>query len=258
MVVPFLFLAERLFPVQKVSAGHYRFGLSFFAVNAVVLGVIAPTINFWTASAVQALGFGIIDLRLVGFGGFSGSLIALFIATFVLDFFYYWFHRALHKSQILWQMHLLHHSDENMNMLTAQRGHIFETLIAPFFITLPMAVLFNLPAFEIAILALIPQAYQFIVHANVRLGFGRLWWMLISPDYHRIHHSIENRHHDKNFANWFPVWDILFGTLYHPEKNERPETGVENVEVNGLWAAYVLPIKGWWRARPRAPRVSGR
>jgi sterol desaturase/sphingolipid hydroxylase (fatty acid hydroxylase superfamily) len=252
-VAPFLFVAERFCAARAVAPEHYRFGMLFFAANAVLLGVLAPTINYWTAVGVQALGYGLIDLSALGVGGLAGSLIAVLVSTFVLDFFYYWFHRALHRSEVLWQMHLLHHSDENMNVMTAQRGHIFEGLMAPFFITFPMAVLFKMPAIEIAILSLLPQAYHFVSHANVRLNYGPFWWLIISPDYHRVHHSIEPRHRDKNFTNWFPIWDILFGTLYRPGKNERPETGVEGTRVETLWQAYILPIRGW-RAMARAAR----
>lgn len=257
LVVPFLFAAERFWSARKVSAWHYRFGMLFFAVNAVVLGIFAPTINYWTAYGVQRLGFGLIDLSAFGFKGITGSLLALLVSTFILDFFYYWFHRALHSSEFLWQTHLLHHTDENMNVFTAQRGHILEGLIAPLFITFPMAVLFKVPAVEIAILSLLPQAYHFVSHANIRLGYGPLWWLIISPDYHRIHHSIEPRHRDKNFTNWFPIWDILFGTLYHPAKDERPITGVTGTRVENLWQAYMLPFRGWRQMlRSAATRIS--
>lgn len=245
LVIPFLYIAERFWSARRVSKWHYRFGLLFFAVNAIVLGILAPTINYWTARGVQALGYGVIDLSSLGFSGLGGALLALFASTFVLDFFYYWFHRGLHANRFLWQTHLLHHSDENMNMLTAQRGHVFEGLLAPFFITFPMAILFKLPAVEIALLSLLPQAYHFVSHANIRLSYGPFWWLIISPDYHRIHHSIEPQHLDKNFTNWFPIWDILFGTLYRPRCDERPATGVEGVQIKGLWHAYVLPIYGW-------------
>ncbi len=265
LIVPVLFMAERFWSARRVSADHYCFGLSFFAVNSVVLGILAPTINYWTAIGVQAFGYGLIDLRSFGLNGLTGSFVALFVSTFVLDFFYYWFHRVLHSNRILWQTHLLHHSDENMNMLTAQRGHIFEGLMAPFFITFPMAVLFQLPAIEIAILALLPQAYHFVSHANIRLSYGPLWWLIISPDYHRIHHSIEPKHRDKNFTNWFPIWDILFGTLYRPKPCERPVTGVNGTSVKSLWQAYKLPVCGWRRMLksvdlrvPRPATQSGR
>lgn len=245
VMVPPMFLVEWLLRAHRESWRHYRFGIAFFVANAFVLGIVAPTINYFTARGIQAFGFGLIDLGSLGLGGVGGSALAVLVSTFILDFFYYWFHRAFHGSRILWQMHLLHHSDENMNMLTAQRGHIFEGLFAPIFITIPMAALFRLPAVEIAVLSLVPQMYQFLAHANIRLGYGPLWWLIISPDYHRIHHSIEREHMDRNFTNWFPIWDILFGTVYVPKKGERPKTGVAGVEVKTLAEAYFLPLRGW-------------
>lgn len=251
LVVPIILLAERVYFARRVSWHHYRFAFKFFIVNGTLLGILAPTISYLTATGLQSFEVGLVDLSAFGFGGIAGSLLALVIVTFVTDFFYYWFHRTLHKSRVLWQMHLLHHSDENMNVMTAQRGHIFETLISPLFITLPMTVLFQLPALEIAILSLIPQAYHFLSHANIRLNYGRFWWLIISPDYHRIHHSIEIRHRDRNFANWFPVWDILFGTALRPVEGERPETGVSNLQVKSLLDAYLLPVRGWMGMRQK-------
>lgn len=245
MVVPFVILAERLVAVRKVSGRHYRFGVLYFLVNATLLGLLGPAISFATASGIRFLGEGLIDLSRLGFPGIAGSLLALLVSTFVLDFFYYWFHRTMHL-RAFWPMHELHHSDENMNALTAQRGHIFETLVSPLFLTFPMAILFKLPPLDIAILSLIPQAYHFLSHANIRLNYGPLWWLVISPDYHRIHHSIEPRHRDRNFANWFPIWDIAFGTFWRPD-GTRPETGVAGVEVSTLADAYLLPFKGWRR-----------
>lgn len=256
MVVPLVIVAERLVSVRRVSGRHYRFGALYFVVNASLLGLLAPAITYTTASGVRLCGDGLIDLSALGFSGLGGSLLALLVTTFVLDFFYYWFHRTMH-SRLLWPMHELHHSDENMNALTAQRGHILETLVSPVFLTFPMAILFRLPALDIAILSLIPQAYHFLSHANIRLSYGPLWWLLISPDYHRIHHSIEPRHRDKNYANWFPIWDIMFGTVWLPD-GARPNTGVQGVEVSTLAQAYLLPFRGWSRmvrGRVRKPRA---
>jgi len=59
------------------------------------------------------------------------------------------------------------------------------------------------------------------------MSFGLLWWMLSSPQYHRIHHSLEPQHINKNFAVWFPVWDILVGTAYRPRRGEYPATGLQ-------------------------------
>ena len=191
LIAPVVIFFEFRRPASFTPLRHYLFGIRFWLANLAVLAIIAPTLNTTVALGIQRVGLGLIDLRAAGLGGLGGSLVALLVSTFILDFFYYWFHRVLHANRWLWQTHLLHHSDEHMNALTAQRGHFTEGLIAPFLTTLPMAVLFDLPAVSIGVLSVIPYAYQFIAHANIRLGYGRFWWVLISPDYHRIHHSIE-------------------------------------------------------------------
>lgn len=251
LVVPALLGLELLRPARKSPASHYLFGFSYWMTNLLLLAVISPMLNTAVATGVQAIGFGLIDLRGYGLPGLWGALLALLISTFVVDFFYYWFHRALHHNRYLWQTHLLHHSDEHMNVMTAQRGHFTEFLLSPLFIALPMAVLFDLPPVTIGVLALLPYAYQFFAHANLNVGFGPFWWLLISPNYHRIHHSIERRHHNKNFTNWFPVWDILFGTLYLPEKGECPATGVDGIQIRTLPEAFLHPFVNWRRMLSR-------
>ena len=62
----------------------------------------------------------------------------------------------------------------------------------------------------------------------------------------RIHHSIEPEHRDKNFAVWFPIYDVLFGTAHRPKPGEFPETGVAGVEVATLSDAFMLPFDRWW------------
>ena len=257
IVVPVVLALELRWPARSQPLRHYVFGFGYWFANMFVLAAIAPLLNTAVALGVQHVGLGLIDLRALGLGGLGGSLVALMVSTFIIDFFYYWFHRALHANAYLWQTHLLHHSDEHMNVMTAQRGHIAEGMLAPLFITLPMAVLFKLPAITIGVLSLVPYMYLFVAHANIKLGFGPLWWVLISPNYHRIHHSIEARHWDKNFANWFPVWDVIFGTLYRPAKDEYPATGVDGVAVKSLGEAFAQPFVGWFRLASRRPTSAG-
>lgn len=261
-VAPLVILGEKLLPTRPVPGSAYRFNFAYWALNLLVVGITAPLIGIATAAIVRSVGVGLIDLSSLGFAGFGGAILATLVATFITDFFYYWFHRSLHVSRWLWQIHLLHHSDEHMNAMTAQRGHFLETVLSPAFIAIPMAILFKLPPIEIGLLSVVPYGYLFFVHANIRVGFGPLWWLVISPDYHRIHHSIEPQHRDRNFTNWFPIWDIVFGTLWRPRPGERPATGVDGVHVKTLGEAFLLPLTGWRRmiarrSRP-APAAAGR
>jgi sterol desaturase/sphingolipid hydroxylase (fatty acid hydroxylase superfamily) len=240
-------LAEWLIPAYEIPSRHYGLNFCYAFVNSVAIVAVTPFISVGTARIIQSVGLGLIDLRALGFDGVTGGLIALGVGTFVLDFFQYWEHRAFHSSKILWQQHLLHHSDEYMNFTTSARHHPIEILLAPIFVTIPMAVLFQLPPVNIAALSLIPIAWDYFSHSNIRLGFGPLWWVLVSPDYHRIHHSLEPNHIDRNYAMWFPIWDIVFGTTIVPRQGEYPKTGVAGVSVQTIGQAYLQPLIGWRR-----------
>jgi sterol desaturase/sphingolipid hydroxylase (fatty acid hydroxylase superfamily) len=240
-------LLEWLVPARNISSRHYGFNLCYAVVNGVAIAAATPFISAGTARAFQSVDLGLIDLRVLGFNGIAGGLIALVVGTLVLDFFQYWGHRAFHGSKILWQQHLLHHSDEYMNFMTAARHHPIEIILVPVFVTIPMGILFKLPPINIAELSLIPYAWDCFAHSNVRLGFGPLWWLLVSPNYHRVHHSLEPHHIDRNFAMWFPIWDIIFGTAVAPRSDECPGTGVAGVSVETIGQAYLQPLLGWRR-----------
>ena len=253
-------LLELVIPAHKIPTRHYRFNLAYAFVNVVAVAAVTPLISAAAAYAIQDIGLGLADLRVLGFDGAVGALVAVLVGTLIFDFFQYWEHRLAHGSKILWQEHLLHHSDEYMNVTTTARQHLFDNLLLPVFVTIPMAVLFRLPPVNIAMLSLIPYAWQYLTHANIKLGFGPLWWLLASPNYHRIHHSLEPNHIDKNFAAWFPIWDIAFGTAVAPQRGEYPATGVAGVSVRTLTHAYLLPFIGWksmLKARLLSRRATG-
>lgn len=240
-------VTEYFFPAQKIPRRHYALNLRYAFVNVLLIGAITPFVSAATAYAIQKLGFGFIDLRALGFGGMSGALFAVLVGALILDFFQYWEHRLLHASPLFWQMHVLHHSDEHMNMTTESRHHLLEFLMAPIFVTIPAAIVFQAPPVDIALMSLIPYAWGYLAHANINLGFGPLWWLLVSPDYHRVHHSLLPEHIDKNFVIWFPVWDIIFGTAVNPRWRECPPTGFADVSVHNVRQAYLLPFVGWMR-----------
>jgi len=244
-------LAEYFFPAQRIPRGHYALNLGFAFVNVFAVGTIGPFLSLGAANAIQRVGFGFTDLRALGFEGIGGSLFALFVGTLIWDFLQYWQHRAEHGSRLLWQLHVLHHCDEHMNVTTAARHHILELVLAPVFVTVPTAILFQVPRITIAILSLIPYAWLYFTHANINVGFGPFWWLLASPNYHRVHHSLRPEHIDRNFVNWFPIWDILFGTAVAPRLIECPSAGVAGVSVRTRGQAYLLPLKGWQRMLSR-------
>lgn len=237
-------------PSHRTPGRHYAGNLGYAFVNYFGVVLAAPFLAAGTAFVTRQFTQGLIDLRNFPGGGVGATLVFILI----WDFFYYWMHRSQHGSAVLWQEHLVHHSDDSVNITTSSRTHILEQPLAAVFISTPMAVLFTLPPMTIAWVAILPWAWAYMVHANIRLSFGPLWWLLASPQYHRIHHSVEPQHFDKNFAVWFPLWDILFGTAYRPKPGEYPKTGVAGVEAKTVASMYLLPFKGWYAMATRKER----
>lgn len=224
----------------------------------VFLAAIAATL---TTAGLQALAhrfglqLGLIDLRFVQGKGLLALAAAVWMAMAAGDFFFYWFHRALHKSTVLWQHHKMHHMDEELEAITINRQNWIEVFIAALLISAPTAILFRLDKLDPvqlgAVAGIFTTAFGLFLgigHMNVRFQVGRASLFYCSPQVHRIHHSRLPQHRDKNFAFVLPLWDVLFGTYYAPSRNEFPATGVEGEkEIKSFWEAQIFSQREWWR-----------
>jgi sterol desaturase/sphingolipid hydroxylase (fatty acid hydroxylase superfamily) len=102
----------------------------------------------------------------------------------------------------------------------------------------------------------ISEVAGYFIHLNSPIRFGWFNRVVSSPQTHRIHHSNLPEHMDKNFSTMLPLWDILFGTYYHPEEHEWPSTGVTGVKVTSLWQAVVQPFVSWSKMLRELRQVS--
>lgn len=174
------------------------------------------------------------------------------LVTFVNDFGQYWFHRMFHFRKHLWLFHKLHHSEEELNVTTAQRIHWAEALLRVPFISLPLVYIFNMqysgapsdPTLMMIFSGLVASWVPFI-HSDTRIGFGKLGILLTSPQHHRLHHSTLPQHQNKNFALFFPVIDYVFGTYVSPKAGEYPPCGIPNYRENTVLDAHIQPFKSF-------------
>ena len=194
----------------------------------------------------------------------------------VYDLAYYLYHRLQHQLPILWELHKVHHSAEVMVGVTKDRIHPIDDLMNAwwdglfggvafgiwlFFLAQPVELtLFGISAYVIRQNLIM---MDFVRHTHMRLSYGRLLnRIFICPHYHQLHHSVDPRHHDRNFGLALCLWDRIFGTLMAPLPDERFTFGLEEREsvkyrsVTGLW---IEPLRGIWallrqgrRARPSA------
>jgi len=205
---------ERLFarlPEQDVFRSHWRTDLVYFFLSALLVQVTtllmmkpAMTLFTWAVSGnVQ---------KLVS----SQPLVIQFIEILVLtDFVQYWVHRAFHRVPMLWRFHRIHHSADVMDWLAGSRLHLVDVAVTRGLTYVPIYVLGFSETALIAYVAFVSIQATFI-HANVRFNFGRLRWVMATPQFHHWHHGAEPEAVDKNFAVHLPLLDRMFGTCHLP------------------------------------------
>lgn len=185
-----------------------------------------------------------------------------FAGLFIADFFAYWTHRIMHNTW-LWEIHKVHHSDRHFSALTTLRGHPLTASVLSPMLIIPAGILLNVTVAHAVIYYYIQQTWIILTHVNLPISFGWLTPVVTSPQLHRLHHSIEPQHQNKNYAGFFPIWDIIFGTYYAPKKGEFPETGVKGEATNPTWRElFYEPFRGWVSGRvsamPDAPQQDPR
>jgi len=133
----------------------------------------------------------------------------------VADLMFYVVHRLFHVVPWLWKVHQIHHSIEELDWLAAARVHPIDQILTKGASLLPVFIL-GFSEAAIVIFAVLYQWQSMLIHANVRVRFGPLRWVLASPEFHHWHHSNDHAARDRNFAGQLPLLDVLFGTLYMP------------------------------------------
>jgi sterol desaturase/sphingolipid hydroxylase (fatty acid hydroxylase superfamily) len=221
--------AEYLLPQSKHSTVSRFRGVIFWAVYIVITALGLTLFNrLWAYLGISPLFY--VDLSflsstvpiLAPIGGILASLVVIQIS----ELFYYWFHRLQHANPLLWRFHAEHHSLEEMNAFNSNH-HFTEELLRIPFMTLPISLIFSFEQGYVPWLWAFLMGWQGIYeHSATKLHFG--WFRYIVPDnrFHRIHHSREEKHLNRNFGSSSALWDIVFGTAYYPRNDEWPDTGL--------------------------------
>jgi sterol desaturase/sphingolipid hydroxylase (fatty acid hydroxylase superfamily) len=151
------------------------------------------------------------------------SVLLLIVAQ---DFFYYWYHFAMHKVRWMWAIHVTHHSSKNLNFSTALRQNfLMDVNFGWVMWWLPLAIIgFDKNWALIVIEASL--AYQFFLHTEVFGRWGKLEWLLNTPSHHRVHHGCKPEQIDRNFGGVLIIWDRLFGTFRDEREAGQIEYGL--------------------------------
>lgn len=236
-------------PGQKVlSNGLFQDGVYFALSVAFRIGVLAFYVGLLRAVYDRHLSF--LTLHAVEAWPLWSRVL---LAILVVDFLGWFHHFVRHKIAPLWHFHAVHHAQREMNLFTDVRVHPLDRVASQ---TIQFVPLFMVDASFPAITAwvLFHQVWTKLCHANVRLAFGPLRYLLVTPQSHRIHHSFAARHTDRNFGVVFSIWDRLLGTHYEAVE-EYPECGVADpgfpmesgrspgALLGSTWAQFLYPFR---------------
>jgi len=217
LAVPFFFLlmGVELWLARRKGLRLYRFA---DVISCLSCGMTQQVLLVFEAAALT---FGYVFLYRYRLATLSAPW-SWVVAFFYVDFVYYFWHRLSHRINVLWAVHAVHHQSEDYNLAVALRQAVLSVwTIWP--LHLPLALI-GVPPEVFLIVSALSTLYQFWIHTEL---VGKLGWferVFNTPAQHRVHHAVNPRYLDKNYAATLCIWDRLFGTF--EEEREEPVYGL--------------------------------
>jgi sterol desaturase/sphingolipid hydroxylase (fatty acid hydroxylase superfamily) len=196
--------------------------LGVVAMDAALVRILFPTTTVAVALVAEAHGLGLFNV--VSLHAYMGVVASVIL----LDLAIYFQHVLFHAVPVLWRLHRMHHADLDIDVTTGLRFHPIEILLSTV-IKLVVVIALGAPAVAILLFEVLLNATSMFNHSNVRIpkSFDRvLRWFVVTPDMHRVHHSILARETNSNFGFNLPWWDRLFGTY-----RTQPAAGHEAMTI---------------------------
>jgi sterol desaturase/sphingolipid hydroxylase (fatty acid hydroxylase superfamily) len=194
---------------QAIGRGwRWPSNLGVLLVDALLVRILFPTTAVGLALVAEARGFGLFNVFPLP------ALVGVMVSVIVLDLAIYLQHVLFHAAPALWRLHRMHHADLEFDVTTGLRFHPIEILLS-MMIKLAAVAALGTPAVAVLIFEVLLNATSMFSHSNVRIppGLDRaLRWFVVTPDMHRVHHSVLSRETNSNFGFNVPWWDRLFGT----------------------------------------------
>ncbi|HEV3247679.1 MAG TPA: sterol desaturase family protein [Beijerinckiaceae bacterium] len=209
-------------PQRIGRARRWPGNLGVVVLDTIILRIIFPTAAVGMALIARAHGFGLFNAVELP------RLVAIIASVILLDLTIYLQHVLFHAVPVLWRLHRMHHADLEFDVTTGVRFHPFEILLS-MVIKLVVVAALGAPALAVLVFEVLLNATSMFNHGNVRLpaALDRLMrWIIVTPEMHRVHHSIAPRETNSNFGFNLPWWDRWFGT-YRAE----PAAGHENMTI---------------------------
>ena len=230
--------------IPKIVRWGNNLGLVFF--NSLLLRFIFPAAAVGVAVFASEQNWGLLNHYQLPFYA------VLAISIVAMDFVIYLQHVLMHAVPTLWRLHRVHHADLDYDLTTGARFHPIEIILS-MLIKFATIVVLGPPVAAVVIFEVVLNAMAMFNHGNVWLPLGLdrvLRRLIVTPDMHRVHHSVEDDEANSNFGFNLSLWDRLFGTYRNQPRagHEQMIIGIQKYraprEVTWIYGILLLPFKG--------------
>lgn len=235
---------KRKLTVSKAVRWANNLGLVFF--NSFIVRLVLPMAAIGVAVKAEENGWGL-------FNNIEMPVwLAAVLAIVIMDFVIYLQHVMVHAIPLLWRLHRVHHADPDYDLTTGSRFHTLEIFLS-MGIKFCTIILLGPAVFAVVIFEVILNATAMFNHGNIHLPKNvdkLLRLFLVTPDMHRVHHSVEDDETNSNFGFSLPWWDRLFGTYRDQPRggHEAMKIGIRSYssskDVSWISGMLTLPFKG--------------
>jgi len=215
-----LLAPRRALTVSKALRWTSNLGMVFF--NSFLLRLVFPTAAVGMAAFAAEHGWGAFNYLQVPFW------LAVLASVVVMDLVIYLQHVMVHAVPLFWRLHRMHHADLDYDVTTGARFHPLEIFLS-MLIKFATILVLGPPIVAVVVFEVVLNATAMFNHGNIRLPLGLdrwLRWLVVTPDMHRVHHSVEDDEANSNFGFNLPWWDRLFGTY-----RDQPRAGHEGMTI---------------------------
>jgi sterol desaturase/sphingolipid hydroxylase (fatty acid hydroxylase superfamily) len=254
------------FPSKIITTKSCRTDAFYYVVNRLSTPLFIAPLLLGSVLCSTLAYQGLTDLFGIHAQNPESTLVWVFVAivvTIAADFATFYTHYLDHKISVMWQFHKVHHAADFLIPITNKRFHPVQQIFDNSGVALTTGVLlgvfsyvFSMPIYENTIIGidayflLNALSFYHLRHSHISMSYGWLEKWLLSPAQHQLHHSLEDRHWDKNFGLLFSVWDRWFGTLIYSEAPGSFRLGLPGMEGDSYQSVrqlYATPFVNIWR-----------
>jgi sterol desaturase/sphingolipid hydroxylase (fatty acid hydroxylase superfamily) len=207
---------------QLTRLARWPHNIGIVVVNTLLVRVLFPTAAVGMALYAESRGWGLLS------GAKAPDWILVPLCVAALDLAIYLQHVMFHAVPLLWRFHRMHHADLDFDVTTGARFHPVEIVLS-MLIKFAVIIALGPPAIAVLVFEVILNATSMFNHSNVRIApviDRAMRWLVVTPDMHRVHHSIEDDETNSNFGFNVPWWDRLLGTY-----RDQPRAGHEEMTI---------------------------